>query len=172
LVAKPSLAVLLAIVAASIAWIAVSRAPAVERDGLAGMFARDSSMMAWPVVLVMAPLLAAVLSRRAELSARGGVLTVRWAHLLFARCRAWRREDLADLRAVSERVTSDGNKAWSQHLAIRPHDFAAPAPRHLLYWCEKAELEWIATTLRRALTLPATPPKPNPATDGWDDEVA
>ncbi len=41
----------------------------------------------------------------------------------------------------------------------------------LLQWCEKAELEWIATTLNQAMGLPATQPKPKATTDGWDDGI-
>jgi hypothetical protein len=53
-------------------------------------------MMAWPFVLVFTPLLAHLLRRRAELSARGGVLTVQSTHLLFARSRSWRRDEWSD----------------------------------------------------------------------------
>jgi hypothetical protein len=153
LVQQPALLMLALLLAASFTWITATVVPAAARAGLSGVFARDPSMIAWPVALVFTPVLAHLLSRRAELSSRGGVLTVQWSFLIFGRSRAWRREDLAEIRAVSELVTSDGQKTWTKYLAIRPYDGSVSGPRHLLYWCEKPELEWIATTLRHSLPL-------------------
>jgi hypothetical protein len=154
------------------AFIAAGAAPTVARDGIVGLFTFTGSIVLWPCALFAMVMLAYFLSRGARLSARGSVLTVQWTNLLGNHCRTWRREELADVRVVSELVESDDGKAWKQRLEIQPHDPLSAAPRYLLHWREKAELEWIATTLRRSLRLPETQPKPKDAKQSWDDELA
>jgi hypothetical protein len=169
---EPTVPVCLGLFVALAAWIAYGSATAVARHGLVGVLTFEGSIMPWLLALFVTLMLTYLLMRGAQLSARGDVLSVRWTNLVGTRCRIWHREDLAELRVISERVNSDTGKEWRQYLAIRPRDVPPSAPRFLLSWCEKDELEWIATTLRRSLRLPATQPKPNDATGGWDDEIA
>jgi hypothetical protein len=42
----------------------------------------------------------------------------------------------------------------------------------MLHWREKAELEWIATTLRRSLEIHAKQPVLKATAERWDDEIA
>jgi hypothetical protein len=154
------------------AFIAVGATPAVARDGIVGLFTFTGSIVLWPCALFVTVMLAYFLSRGARLSARGSVLTVQWTNLLGNHCRIWRRDELADVRVVSELVDSGEGKVWKERLDIQLHDTGSAAPRYLLHWREKAELEWIATTLRRSLRLLDTQPKPKDAKQSWDDELA
>jgi hypothetical protein len=173
LIPQPALTVILTIVIVSIGWIVVTSVLTVPRDGLRGLITSPGSAIAWPIAVAFTPWLVFSLICKAQLSARDGVLTVRWTNLLGNHCRTWPREDLAEVCAVSERVSEgEGGTQWSRHLAIRPHDFARPAPPKLLSWCEKPELEWIATTIRSALPLAGDKAKLKPATRPWDDEIA
>jgi hypothetical protein len=162
----------LAIAVALTTWIAVATARAVAESGPVGVFTFEGAYIAWPGVLILAANVASAFRRSGQLEARHGVLTVRWTGLLGTRKRTWHRDELAEIRVASERIKSEGTMEWSQSLAIRPRDLSTPAPRHLLDWREKAELEWIATKLRRALGLPSNQPKPGAAADGWDDKIA
>jgi hypothetical protein len=171
-VREPPFYFILGVLAMLTVWIAASSAPAVAREGLVGLFTSAGSILPWLCTLFVMTVLVHVLSRRAQISARGRVLAVRWTNLLVTRRRMWHSEELAEVRVVSERVSSDTGKEWRQYLDIRSTDLSASASLHLLQWREKAELEWIATTLRRSLRLPAKQPGPNAATERWDDEIA
>jgi hypothetical protein len=162
----------LGLLAALNAWIAVGSAAAVRRDGLVGVFTFEGSILVWPLVLFVTLMLTYELGRRAQLSARGNVLILRWTNLLRPRYRVWRRDELALVRVVSERSDSDAGVSWVQCLEILPRDLQASAPRYLLAWCKKAELQWIASTPRRSQRLPATQTKPKAATHGCGDEIA
>ena len=153
------------------AWFALYAPQAVAVDGLFGLFSFKGSILTLPPVLVLTLVLAHVLSRRAELSVRKGVLTVRSSILLFNRRRQWRIDELANIRAVSTLGSSDTGPEWRQYLEIQPRGSRASAPVHLLKWREKAELEWMATTLRRSLQLSKTGIGPTVVSKGWDDEI-
>jgi hypothetical protein len=161
----------LVLIVALAAWIAVGAAPAVARVGFVGLFTFKGAIMPWMLEIFVLLATAHVFSRRAQLSARGGVLTVRSTNLLWSSCRGWPREELAEVRAVSEIGPTDVGQEWRQYLDIQPSGRHRSAPRRLLYWREKAELEWIATTLRRSLRLPATYGKPKTKQDVWDHEI-
>ncbi len=170
---QPKLCLCVLMVSAAIAWIVVTAVLIVPEHGLRGLITTPGSVLALPIAAAFTPLLILRMIAQAQLSARDGVLTVQWTNLLGNHCRAWPREDLGEICAVSERVSEgEGGTQWSQHLAIRPHDFARPAPPKLLSWCEKPELEWIATTIRRALPLPGDKAESKPAPRRWDDELA
>ena len=146
---------ILVIIAGMSAWFAAYAPQAVARDGLFGLFSFKGSMLTVPPALVLTLILAGVLSRRAELSVRNGVLTVRSSILVFTRRRTWRHDELADVRAVSTLGSSDTGPEWRQNLELQLGGCRASTPVHLLSWREKAELEWIATTLRRSLRASA-----------------
>jgi hypothetical protein len=168
----PGLVSILVVVVLLAGWIAFGSAPAIARNGIIGLFAFEGALLAWPVALVPVVLLTSVLGRQAEISTRGGVLTVCWTDLLGKHRRSWPREALVDVRAVSKLVDDDGGKAWTQYLDIRPLDSRPSAPRGCLHWREKAELEWIATTIRRSLSLPAKGPHAKPVKEGLNNEIA
>jgi hypothetical protein len=159
----------LVIVTVSIGWVVVTGFLNVPR---AGLFMWGSALSVGLAALVFIPNLVSSLIDQAKLSARDGVLTVEWTNLLGKQVRTWPREDLADICVVSERVSDEGGTVWTQYLSIRPHEFARRAPRKLLRWCEKPELEWIATTIRRALPLRGDNTNSKPARRRWDEELA
>jgi hypothetical protein len=161
----------LVLIAALAAWIAAGSAPAVVRVGFVGLFTFKGAIMPWMLESFVIRATAHVFSRRAQLSVSGGVLTVRWTHLLWSWCRVWRRGELGEVRAVSEFGPTDVGQEWRQYLDIQPSGRRRSDPRRLLYWREKAELDWIATTLRRSLRLPATNGKPKTKQDVWDHEI-
>jgi hypothetical protein len=154
------------------AWITVAGATAVAKDGFIGVFTFEGALMVWPAVLILAANFVLATRQSGELAARSGVLTVRWTGLFGTRQRIWHRDELAELCAVSERIQSEGAMEWSQFLSIRPHKLSKPGPRCLFDWLTKAELEWIATTLRHALWPPSNDPALKPTAPGWDDEFA
>jgi hypothetical protein len=154
-----------------VAWIVIGSAPVIARDGPVGVFTFPGAIIAWPGIVILLSSATISLRRSAELAARGGLLNVRWTGLIVTRERTWRRDELAEIRAISERVKDEGGKAWSQYLAIRACDPAAPDPVRLLDWCEKAELEWVATKLRAALGMSADEPKPKAHAGCRDDDI-
>ena len=157
---QPVLLINLVLIVALAAWIAVGSAPAVARVGFVGLVTFNGAIVPWMLEIFVILATAHVFSRRAQLSVRGGVLTVRWTNFLWSWCRVWPRGELAEVRAVSELGPTDVGQEWRQYLDIQPSGRRRSAPRRLLYWREKSELEWIATTLRRSLRLSSTNGKP------------
>ena len=91
--------------------------------------------------------------RRAELTVSGQDLAIdRWEWFR-ATHRQWRRDELRSLGVhVQEHRDSENGTTWIHTLRIVPRD---GEPAGFLSYRPKAELEWIATTLRRSLQLPS-----------------
>ena len=66
----PLLILVPAVLAVLTVWIAARSGPAVAREGLVGLFTFDGSFMAWLCALILTVVLAYVLSRPAQLTAR------------------------------------------------------------------------------------------------------
>lgn len=169
---SPAITITLAVIAVLWAWIVINAAQATARNGHFVLFTRDATLVAWAWALMLSLGVTHIVNRRAQLTAQGGVLTVRSRLLLGTRCRSWLPEELADIRVVSELANSDGDRRWTQFIEIQPLDPRARRPYRLLHWREKAELEWIATTLRRVLALPAKQTMSKATAERWDDEIS
>jgi hypothetical protein len=168
----PGFTIALAITTALWAWIVTDAAQAAAQNGHVVLFTRDATLMAWTCVLVFSLIVIHIVNRRAQISAKGGILTVRSRLLVGTRCRTWRRGELADIRVVSKLVNSDAGQQWTQYIEIQPLNSGPFRTYRMLHWREKAELEWIATTLRRVLGVPAKHGALKAATEGRDDEIS
>jgi hypothetical protein len=172
LFSAPGFTIALDIVTGLGSWIVTNTAQAAAQTGHFVLFPRDGTLMAWPCALVSSLVFTHIVSRRAQISAREGVLTVRSRMLVGTRCRRWRREELADIRVVSKLVNSDAGQHWTQFIEIETLNPRPFRTFGMLHWREKPELEWIATALRRAPRVTAKQPVLKVAAERWDDEIA
>jgi hypothetical protein len=90
--------------------------------------------------------------RQAVLAVAGGRLMILQTGLFGTKRQEWPREELRWVAAVvTENRDSEGGSTWTTHLVVEPS--TGPA-QQLLGHRTKQEVEWMATTLRRALGLP------------------
>jgi hypothetical protein len=109
--------------------------------GLAGLFGAALVLEA-----------AAFARKRREVSVSGVVLRLGQTTPLGPRTREWAREELTAVE-----VCGREGKVWPLLPQLRLH-LRDGGERKLLTYCEEDELLWVATLLRQALRLPASPP--------------
>jgi hypothetical protein len=89
--------------------------------------------------------------RQAALAVTGDRLLILLTGLFRAQRQEWSREQLQSVRALVTKITdNEGGTQWTTELLIEPTE--GPAVK-LLGHRSKQEIEWIATTLRRALRM-------------------